>query len=107
MLDAASGTGEWSEESTAGWGALDWGRELVRRDVGLLFCAGIDRFLWGALKGNGIDVIPDAVGEPEEVLSLWQGGAFNLSGEWPHHTRGGCRRERLRGRFRCRRGRKI
>lgn len=105
MLDERAGVGERSEEITAGWGVLEWGRELVRRDVGLLFCSGIDHFLWGALKGNGIDVIPDAVGEPEQVLKLWHGGVLAASAEWPHHARGGCRRERLRGRFRCRRGR--
>lgn len=95
------------EIDTLGWEALAWGRELMRRDVGLLFCAGLDQFLWGALQGNGIDVVPDAIGDPSDVVGQWRRGELKLSSEWPRHLRGGGRRERNRARCRRRRGRQC
>jgi predicted Fe-Mo cluster-binding NifX family protein len=90
---------------TQDWGDLAWGQELMKRDVSVLICAGLNQFLWGALKGHGIDVVPNAVGEPDEVLGQWQRGALPSPSVWPPHGRNGCRRVRLRSGMKRRRGR--
>jgi len=88
--------------STVAWPPLAWGRELLRRDVSLLFCAGIDRFLWGALHGYGIRVFADAVGAPEEAVQRWRTGQWQEPSMWPptNGPRAGGRRRGMRRRFR-------
>ena len=88
---------------TIGWGPPHWGQELMRRDVTTLLCAGIDRFLWGALQGYGVQVVPEAVGAPGRVVELWQRGDLAVPAEWPVQTVCGCGR---RTRARMRRGRR-
>ena len=85
---------------TAAWQALDWGQELMRHNVSTLLCAGIDQFLWGALQGHGIKVVPDAIGLPEEILDQWQAGKLTVPQIWPPQMRNGCRRGFRRGRGR-------
>ena len=87
--------------STAQWRPMFWGHELMRRDIGLLLCAGIDRFLWGAFQGFGIRVIPDTTGTPEDVVAQWRAGRLVPPPMWPPcRGTGGWGR----GRRRCRRG---
>ena len=74
---------------TADWNDLALGRELMHRNVNVLLCAGINRFLWGSLQGYGIEVVPDAIGAPEQVLELWRSGKLIVPDTWPHHTQGG------------------
>ncbi len=76
----------------------------MRRDVGTLLCAGIDLPKWNGIRGHGIRVVPDAMGEPAVVLNSWCNGQLQLPPEWPvyadwpanagkgrkrHRTRGG------------------
>lgn len=58
--------------STEGWAPLAWGRQLMRADVGILICAGIHHFVWGVLRGYGIQVVSNATGDPATVLSEWR-----------------------------------
>jgi len=88
--------------STADWPPLAWGRELARRDVGVLICSGIYPFLWGALRGHGIDVVPNAIGESSSVLADWRSGALTVPPVWPcypelHVGGRGRRGRRFRG----------
>ena len=94
--------------STHGWHPLCWGRELWRRDVALLLCAGIDQGTWAAIRGHGIEVIPNAIGDPETVFAAWHGGRLNPPRLWPAYPVGLGRaprfREGRRRRFRGGRG---
>lgn len=91
--------------STHGWHPLVWGRELMRRDVTLLLCAGIDQATWAAVRGHGIQVIPNAIGDPATVFGTWRNGGLNPPQLWPAYPagfgrRGGSgsgRRRRFRG----------
>lgn len=87
--------------STSGWHPLAWGRELLRLDVTELLCVGIDRFLWGALNGYGIRVVPNAIGTAQDVLELWRRGELQVPAMW---VPGSGRRQRGRGRGRRHRG---
>ena len=86
--------------TTAGWHALAWGGELMRRDVGILLCSGIDQFLWGALQGYGIQVIPNAMGMPNKALEQWRSGELTALQMWPPYPP-------LYGRGRCGKGRRF
>lgn len=88
---------------TVGWHPLAWGQELMRWDVSMLLCAGIDQFLWGALQGYGIQVIPNAMGDPNEVFSQWRAGRLAVPPMWPMYP-GMYGRGRGRGRGRRFRG---
>lgn len=68
---------------TDDWPALTWGRELSSRNINILICSGIDRFLWGALQGVGIDVIPNVMGSCAEVIDLWKQGTLTMPQMWP------------------------
>lgn len=81
---------------TGAWGHLAWGPELMRLDVGVLFCSGIDQFLCGALLGYGIEVVSDVVGMPDELIDKWRKGMLPAGNAWPNAS--GCR-----GQNRCRR----
>ena len=87
--------------TTVGWHPLAWPRELMMSNVDTLLCSGIDQFLWGALHGYGIEVVPEAVGHAEEVLEQWRCGRLAAPRVWPpslrfaDHCRGG-RRQRFR-----------
>ena len=91
--------------STHGWHPLAWGRELMRRDVALLMCAGIDQATWAAVQGHGIQVIPNAIGEPATVFVAWRKGQLNPPQVWPAYPvrfggsrgSGGGRRRRFHG----------
>ncbi len=86
--------------STRGWHPLVWGRELMRRDVGVLLCAGIDQGTWGAIQGHGIQVVPGAMGDPGAVWEAWTGGSLRPPRVWPAYPGrfgGGRRRRRFRG----------
>ena len=74
---------EWMSVPTADWHPLSWGRELMKRDVARLVCSGIDRATWGAIRGHGIDVIPDAAGELQDVFSAWRAGLLKPPADWP------------------------
>ena len=69
--------------STHGWHPLAWGRELMSRDVTLLMCAGIDHATWAAVQGYGIQVIPNAIGNPETVFETWRNGHLSPPRLWP------------------------
>jgi hypothetical protein len=75
--------------ATEGWHPLAWGRELMRRDVGLLLCAGIAPGTWAATQGHGIKVIPDAMGEADAVLAAWRSGHLTPPQMWPVTPNGG------------------
>ena len=94
--------------STRGWHPLAWGRELMRRDVALLLCAGIDHGTWAAIQGHGIQVIPGAMGDPGTALAAWRSGHLRPPQVWPAYpagfdglnaggSGGGRRRRRFRG----------
>ena len=91
--------------STHGWHPLVWGRELMRRDVTLLMCAGIDQATWAALRGHGIQVIPNAIGDPATVFATWRSGRLSPPQLWPAYPVGfggrrgfgAGRRRRFRG----------
>ena len=86
---------------TAGRDPLYWARELLRLDVGTLLCTGIDQFVWGALEGNGIRVVPEAAGAAGEVLARWRAGELRVPVTWQRPERPGPqRRARVQGRFR-------
>lgn len=74
--------------STHGWHPLGWGRELMRHDVGLLLCAGIAPATWAAIRGHGIEVIPNAMGEAGAVLDAWQSGLLDPPKLWPAYPSG-------------------
>ncbi len=80
------------EDDTGDWHALDWACELAHRNVRVLLCAGIDRFLWGALQGNGIEVVPDATGPMDEVVAQWREGKLVVPQMWPPQRCGGGQR---------------
>ena len=88
--------------STAGWDPLAWTNELLRRDVRTLLCAGIDQFLWGALRGYGIQVVPTVMGVPEDVLRFWDSGRLEVPQSWPPYPGAGVcgRTRRKRNRYR-------
>jgi len=91
--------------STHGWHPLAWGRELMRHDVTLLMCAGIDQATWAAVQGHGIQVIPNAIGDPEPVFAAWRNGHLSPPQLWPAYPVGfggrrgfgASRRRRFRG----------
>ncbi|AKJ63408.1 hypothetical protein [Kiritimatiella glycovorans] len=105
VVDTGASPDAGAEVSTRGWHPLAWGRELMRRDVGTLLCAGIDPATWSAIRGHGIDVVPHAAGTPEGVLEAWRTGALHPAEPWPEPVfggrrgrgRGGGRRRRFRG----------
>jgi hypothetical protein len=74
--------------STHGWHPLGWGRELMRHDVGLLLCAGIDQSTWASVKGHGIEVIPNSIGEAATVLDAWRRGLLTPPRFWPAYPVG-------------------
>ena len=82
--------------STQGWHPLGWGRELMRRDVGLLLCAGIDQGTWASIRGHGIEVIPNAMGEATTVLGAWRRGLLAPPQLWPAYP-GGLDQSMVRG----------
>ena len=86
---------------TENWHALAWGQELMRRNVNVLLCAGMDRFLWGSLQGHGIEVVPDAIGLPVEVVEQWRSGKLTVPQMWPRQIHGGCGRGLRRRKGRC------
>jgi hypothetical protein len=90
---------------TRAWHPLVWGRELMRRDVNTLLCAGIDQVVWAGIRGYGIQVIPNTLGDPAEVLNQWSAGRLAVPQTWPmlpgmpdpDRGKGGGRRRRFRG----------
>lgn len=92
---------------TAGWHPLWWGRELCHCGVELLFCTGISRETWAAVRGHGIEVIANVTGDPAAVLDAWRKGQLHPSGLWPEdfamNGKGGTDMQFFAG---CRRGRR-
>lgn len=86
--------------NTRNWQALGWGQELMRRNVTTLLCAGVDRFCWGALQGYGIEVVPVAVGSPNQVLEQWRNGELTPPDMCPSRRQVGYGRACRRGRRR-------
>lgn len=85
---------------TDGWHPLGWGRELMRRDVGLLLCAGLDQATWAGLQGHGIQVVPGVLGDPADALAAWRNGRLQPPALWPACPGGrfgGGRRRRFHG----------
>lgn len=92
--------------STHGWHPLAWGRELMRHEVGLLLCSGIDQSTWASVQGHGIQVIPNTMGATGSVLAAWRSGHLSPPKLWPAYLNdlgcnasgfgGGCRRRRFR-----------
>ncbi len=74
--------------STCGWHPLAWGNELMRLDVALLLCAGIDHGTWAAIQGHGIQVIPNAIGEPDTAFATWHSGQLSPPQVWPSYPAG-------------------
>jgi hypothetical protein len=83
--------------STAGWHLATWGHELLRRDVSVLLCSGIDQFLHGALHGYGIRVVPNVVGPVDTAIEQSRRGAFRITSGDPGM---GPEGNRVRRRFR-------
>ena len=91
--------------ATRAWHPLVWGRELMRRDVNTLLCAGIDQVVWAGIRGYGIQVIPNAMGDPGQAWNQWLTGhlavpqpRFVFPGmRGPGRGRGGGRGRRFRG----------
>lgn len=84
---------------------LSWARELVRRDIGVFFCSGIDMFAWGFLKGNGVQIVPECFGTVESVLEAWRNGSLMIPSSMPmrsgqHAGQPVRNRRRYRGRSR-------
>jgi len=107
ILEEDADLGDATVDSTQGWHPLLWGRELMRRDVGLLLCAGLDQGTWAAVQGHGIQVIPNAMGQADQVWAAWRSGALSVPPMWPAYPpafggpgagrRGGGRRRRFHG----------
>ena len=74
VYDDSIDSSEHEVVDTAGWELRDWVTELLKRDVDQLLCSSIDQFLYGALLGNGIIVIPNVIGAIDEVKDKWQKG---------------------------------
>ncbi len=88
--------------STSDWQLRDWVTELMKRDVGQLVCSGIDRFLNGTLRGNGVTVSCGIVGSIDVVIDRWRQGLIVERQEY------GGRGHRCRGgRKRCRKGGEV
>jgi hypothetical protein len=66
----------WQQVKTIGWQPILWGKQLMYYDVDMLFCAGIDQFIYGAIRGFGIYVVPNCTGTSEEVFKKWQSGSI-------------------------------
>ena len=97
ILAETQDLGEREVMNTEGWHPLAWPKELMRHDVSVLLCSGIDQFVWGALRGYGIQVIPNATGGAEDVLRQWRSGLLAAPQVWPpdpSRGRGGCRSRR-------------
>ncbi|MFO7871758.1 MAG: hypothetical protein R6V03_10050 [Kiritimatiellia bacterium] len=80
---------------TGHWHPLSWGRELARRDVGVVLCGGIDHVMAGALRGYGVQVVPNLSGDAGRVVEMWKGGNLSVPREWPAppmYMGGGMRR---------------
>ena len=87
---------------TAGRDPSFWARDLVRLDVDAFLCAGIDMFLWGVLRGNGIEVFANITGPAGEALERWRAGLLAPLQFWPqaeyrHNRQQARRRHRYRG----------
>ena len=92
---------------TYGWEPLEWGRRLAEQNVELLLCAGIDLSTWAAVRGNGICVIPNLMGDARTVFETWRKGELENIKAWPpypHFAAGAGRRRRLRRGHRSGRG---
>lgn len=99
ILGPRRAVGQHLKVSTTGWQPLAWGQELMCLDVSVLLCAGIHRFLWGVLQGYGIQVIPNVLGDPRDILARWRSGSLPLPRNWPFYPDpfpGGGRRGRRR-----------
>jgi len=83
VVSSAGGLDSCAPIPTMDWPPLGWGRELADREVGVLICSGMYPFLWGVLRGHGIDVVPNAVGKAEAVLVDWCSGALAVPPVWP------------------------
>lgn len=88
------------------WSPSMWGRELLRYEVNILICGGIDRFFQGALQGNGIQIVSNITGTLDDVLRLWKSGQLKTGCIWTDDGRyfpgqGICQGKRLRRRKGC------
>lgn len=83
---------------TEQWLTFKWKDELMRRDVGVLVCSGIDHFMSGVLQGCGIEVISDMTGDPAAILKACMlGRSSMMKMKLPGAQRGRGRRRRRRG----------
>jgi len=66
----------WHQVKTVGWQPAMWGKQLTYYDVDVLFCAGIEQFIYGAIRGFGIYVVPNSIGTADEVYKKWHSGSI-------------------------------
>lgn len=104
ILSADAEIGNAGLVSTRGWHPLAWGHELMHRDVGVLICASLNLQTWAGIRGHGIQVIPEAIGDPDTVLKAWQCHQLTPPRVWPMYGSslggtgyGAGRRHRFRG----------
>lgn len=103
LVEEGKGYREADVVATHGWHPLAWGHELMRRDVDMLLCDGIDQSVWGAVQGHGIQVIPTVSGDAEQIFEQWSQGKLITPPLWPIYGVGEGKFRR-HGRWRCRRG---
>jgi len=83
VLESDQGLNQGETVETIGWTPYVWAEQLAGRHVGVLVCSGVDAVLWGELQKHGIQVVPNAVGDPEAVLRDWRGGQLPVPDRWP------------------------
>lgn len=87
LVDVSKGVFECQVINTDSWKSLSWGKHLMQYDVETLLCSGIEQFEFGMIKGHGIAIIPDAMGNVLEVLEYWRRGILKKPHLWPHCSR--------------------
>ena len=87
IIGPGQSAGECRVIYTAGRDPVLWARDLVRADVSTLLCTGIDMFVSGSIRGNGIQVITEAIGTVDEVLNRWRAGELKTQPIYPQRDR--------------------
>jgi len=66
--------------------------ELCNRNVEAVICGGINSLIHNHLKGNGISVIYDVMGEADEALNRYLVGELRSRSFCERRRRGSCRK---------------